>query len=139
MQPVSSDDPAEQWVVEEIRDGPEVENASIEVDVGLYEHHTPAVRYRFQFLRSEDGAGTIYLPGRRGDTAENKQADRNNEATFVAAQAVAEKTGTRVEMYVMSQEYLNSVARDSLEDLIGEVGQKEARELLENAVEEDRQ
>lgn len=125
-----------EWVVEEIRQGKEVENASIEVDIGLYEHLDADIQYVFQFIRTEDGAGTIYIPGRIGSTAEDKIATRDNKAKFIAAQAVAEETGTRAETIVMSQDYLNSVMRDSMDDLIGQIGEEEARRLLQEAANE---
>lgn len=130
------DDLGKEWIVEEIRQGKEVENASIEVDIGLYEHHDADIRYIFQFIRTEDGAGTIYIPGRMGSTAEDKVATRDNKAKFIATQAVAEETGTRAETVVMSQDYLNSVMRDSMEDLIGQIGEEEARRILQEAANE---
>ncbi|MFC4437468.1 MULTISPECIES: hypothetical protein [Natrialbaceae] len=124
-----------QWRIEEIERGGDVD-VSIEVALGLYEHYNCMGRFRFQYNRSEDGAGPIYIPGRWGSSFDDKDADRDNRAAFEAAQAVAEATGTRVEMYVQSQEYLDTVSRESLSDLIGEVGEERARELLEEETEE---
>lgn len=123
------------WRIEEIDTDPEAD-VSIEVTVGLYEHYDRIGTYVFQYNRTEDGVGPIYIPGRLGSTFEDKNADRDNQARFEASMAVAEHTGTRVEMYVMSQSYLNSVSRDSLSDLIGEVGEERAMELLQGEVEE---
>jgi|GEM_PF-4061317 len=120
------DDPAMQWSVGEIKQGPDTEDASIEVYISLEENHRQVVRYRFQYNRTSDGAGTIYTPGRWGSSTNDKISERDNRAAFEAACAVAKKTGTRAEVYVHSQEYLNSVSRDSLEDLIGELGEEEA-------------
>jgi enamine deaminase RidA (YjgF/YER057c/UK114 family) len=108
----------------------------MEVRVSLEQNYRPVVRYRFQFNRTTDGAGPIHIPGRFGLSAGDKLAERDNRATFEAAQAVAEETGTHVEMYVMSQVYLNSTSRNALDDLIGEVGEAEARQLLEEASED---
>jgi hypothetical protein len=78
----------------------------------------------------------MYIPGRWGSSFDDKDADRDNRAAFEAAQAVAEETGTRAEMYVQFQEHLDTVSRESLSDLIGEVGEERARELLEEGIEE---
>lgn len=65
-----------------------------------------------------------------GSSFDDKKADRDNRVAFEAAQTVAEETGTRAEMYVHSQEYLNTVSQESLSDLIGEVGEGRVRDLL---------
>lgn len=124
-----------QWEVEEIERGSNVD-ASIEITLGLYEHYDRLGRFRFQYNRSEDGVGTIYIPGRWGSSFDDKDATRDNRAAFEAAQAVAEETGTRAEIYVKSQEYLDTVSRESLSELIGEVGEERARELLEEETED---
>ena len=124
-----------QWRVEEIEHGSSVD-ASIEIVLGLYEHHDCLGRFRFQYNRSEDGVGTIYLPGRWGSSFDDKDADRDNQAAFEAAKVVAEETGTRAELFVQSQEYLDTVSRESLSELIGKVGEERARGLLEEAIEE---
>lgn len=130
-----SDSEFRQWRVEKI-ERKNNEDASIEVVLGLYEHYDRLGRFRFQYNRSEDGVGTIYIPGRWGSSFDDKDAARDNRAAFEAAQAVAEETGTRAEMYVQSQEYLDTVSRDSLSELIGKVGEGRARELLEEETEE---
>lgn len=124
-----------QWKVDDIvrGDGTDV---SIEVYLGLYEHYNRIGRFRFQYNRGEDGAGPIYIPGRWGSSFDDKNADRDNQAAFEAARAVAEETGTRVEMYVKSQEYLDTVSRESLSNLIGKVGEERAREMLKGEIEE---
>lgn len=121
---------SDRWRVEEIRHESE-DDVSLEVLLGLYEHHDCQGQFRFQYMRTEDGAGPIYIPGRWGSTFDDRDAARDNRAAFEAAQAVAEETGTRVELYIQSQAYLNRISRDSLSDLIGEVGEERARELLE--------
>jgi len=132
----SKDNPAMQWSVGEIKQGTDTEDASIEVYVSLEDNYRPVVRYLFQYNRTSDGAGTIYIPGWCGSSVDDKVAERDNRAAFEAACAVAEETGTRAEIYVKSQKYLNSISRESLEDLIGQLGQEEARSLLEEAIEE---
>lgn len=82
-----------QWRVEEVERGSNVD-ASIEIILGLYEHHDCLGRFRFQYNKSEDGVGTIYIPGRKGCSFDDKDAARDNQAAFAAAQAVAEATGT---------------------------------------------
>jgi len=121
-----------QWIVEDVERGDDV---SLEVTIGLYEHYDCVGQFRFQYNRTEDRVGTMYIPGRWGSSFDDKDADRDNRAAFEAAQAVAEETGTRAEMYVQSQEYLDTVSRESLSDLIGEVGEERARELLEEEIE----
>lgn len=116
-----------QWVVEDVERGDDV---SLEVTLGLYEHYDCVGRFRFQYNRTEDRVGTMYMPGRWGSSFDDKDAKRDNRAAFEAAQAVAEETGARAEMYVHSQEYLNEVSQESLSDLIGEVGEERVRELL---------
>jgi hypothetical protein len=116
-----------QWVVEDIERGDDV---SLEVTIGLYEHYDCVGRFRFQYNRTEDQVGTMYIPGRWGSSFDDKDAKRDNRAAFEAAQAVAEETDARAEMYVHSQEYLNEVSQESLSDLIGEVGEERIRELL---------
>jgi hypothetical protein len=125
----------QQWRIEKI-ERKNNEDASMEVALGLYEHYDCLGRFRFQYNRSEDGVGTIYIPGRWGSLFDDKNADRDNRAAFEAAQAVAEETGTRAEMYVQSQEYLDTVSRESLSELIGKIGEGRARELLEEETEE---
>lgn len=122
------------WRVEEIRDGSDTD-ASLDITLALYDQHNRVGRFRFQFNKTEDGVGTVYIPGRWGSSFDGKDADRDNRAAFEAAQVVAEETGTRAEMFVSSQEYLDSVSRESLSGLIGEVGEERARELLEEATE----
>jgi len=82
------------WRLEEIRTGSDTD-ASIDVTLSLYEQHNRIGRFRFQFNKSEDGVGTIYLPGRWGSSFDDRDADRDNRAAFEAAQEVAEETGTR--------------------------------------------
>lgn len=135
MESGSGNDAFRAWRVEEIRDGSDTD-ASLDVTLGLYEQHNRIGRFRFQFNKSEDGVGTIYLPGRWGSSFDDRDADRDNRAAFEAAQVVAEETGTRAETFVSSQEYLDSVSRESLSGLIGEVGEERARELLEQATDE---
>lgn len=118
------------WRVEEIKRGKDID-VSIEVTLGLYEQYNCIGRSVFQYNRSEDGAGPVYIPGRWGSSFEDKDADRDNRAAFEAARTVADETGTRAELVVQSQAYLDSVSRESLSELIGEVGEERARELLE--------
>ncbi|WP_254862280.1 hypothetical protein [Halovivax gelatinilyticus] len=124
-----------QWKIEEIVRGDDID-VSIEVYLGLYEHYNRVGQFRFQYNRGEDGVGPIYIPGRWGSSFDDKDADRDNQAAFEAARAVAEETGTRVEMYVHSQEYLDTVSRESLSNLIGKVGEERAREILKEETEE---
>jgi len=133
MEPNNADSEFRRWVVEEVTRGDDV---SLEATIGLYEHYDCVGRFRFQYNRTEDEAGPIYIPGRKGSSFDDKDADRDNRAAFEAAQAVAEETGTRAEMYVQSQKYLDTVSRESLSDIIGEVGEERARELLEKEIEE---
>jgi len=135
METETSNSEYRQWRVEEF-ERKNSEDASIEVVLGLYEHYDCLGRFLFQYNRSEDGVGTIYIPGRWGSSFDDKDAARDNQAAFEAAQAVAEETGTRAEMYVQSQEYLDTVSRESLSELIGKVGEECARELLEEETEE---
>ncbi|MFC4451900.1 hypothetical protein [Halorussus aquaticus] len=132
MEAKTPDSEFRQWVVEDVGRGDDV---SLEVTIGLYEHYDCVGRFRFQYNRTEDGAGPIYTPGRWGSSFDDKDADRDNWAAFEAAQAVAEETGTRAEMYVQSQEYLDTVSCESLSSLIGEVGKERTRELLEEEIE----
>lgn len=136
MPPNAPNPEFEEWRVESIDREPDGDG-SIEVSVGLYEHHNRIGRFRFQYNRWEDGVGPLYKPGRRGDSFDDKDAERNNRAAFEAAKAVAEETGTRAGLYVHSQDYLDTVARDSLSNLIGEVGEDRARELLEEETQEE--
>jgi len=124
-----------QWRIEEIKSKNDID-ASIEVTLGLYEYHDCIGRFRFQYNRGEDGVGPIYIPGRWGSSFDDKDADRDNRAAFEAAQAVAEETGTRAELYIQSQKYLDTLSRESLSGLIGKVGEERARELLEEEAEE---
>jgi len=132
MKAKTPDSEFRQWVVEDVERRDDV---SLEVTIGLYEHYDCVGRFRYQYNQTEDEAGLIYIPGRWGSSFDDKDADRDNRAAFEAAQAVAEETGTRAEMYVQSQEYLDTVSRESLSDLIGEVGEERARELLEEEIE----
>ena len=116
-----------EWVVEGIDRGDDV---SLEVTIGLYEHYDCIGRFRFQYNRTEDRVGPMYIPGRWGSSFDDKDAERDNRAAFEAAQAVAEETGARAEMYVHSQEYLNQVSQESLSDLIGKVGEERVRKIL---------
>lgn len=125
----------EQWRVGEIDHNPDGD-VSLEILIEYYQNRTQNGSYRFQYYRWEDGAGPIYRPGRKGSSFEGKDAARDNRAAFEAAQAVAEETGTRAEIVVFSQAYLNQVSRESLSELIGEVGEKQVRELLVDKLEE---
>ena len=116
-----------QWVVEDVECGDDV---SLEVTIGLYEHYDCVGQFRFQYNRTEDRVGTMYIPGRWGSSFDDKDAKRDNRAAFEAAQTVADETDARAEVYVHSQEYLNKVSQESLSDLIGEVGEERVRELL---------
>lgn len=136
MCPKFETNPATRWSIGEIKQGPEVVGASIEMYLTLEEHYQPLVRYRFQYNRRRDPVGPIHIPGRFGSSAEDKATERDNRAAFEAARAVAEETGTRVKMYVHSQEYLNSISRESLDGLIEKLGEEEARQLLEEGLEE---
>lgn len=131
----SSESDFRKWQIEEIARGEDTE-VSIEVSLGLYEDYRCIGRFLFQYNRSADGVGPIYVPGRWGSTFDDKDADRDNRAAYEAARAVAEETGTRAEMYVHSQAYLNNVSRESLSDLIGKVGEERARQLLQEESEE---
>lgn len=127
MEPKNTNSEFKEWVVEGVDRGDDV---SLEVTIGLYEHYDCMGLFRFQYNRTEDRVGAMYIPGRGGSSFDDKDAKRDNRAAFEAAQAVAEETGARAEMYVHSQEYLNQVSQESLSDLIGEVGEERVRELL---------
>ena len=127
MELESTDSEFRQWIVEGVNRGDDV---SLEITIGLYEHYDCVGQFRFQYNRTEDRVGAMYIPGRWGSSFDDKDAKRDNRAAFEAAQAVAEETGARAEMYVHSQEYLNQVSQESLSDLIGEVGEERVRELL---------
>lgn len=122
------------WNVDSIRSGPDAGEVSMEVDVQLQRMYRTETRFTFQFNQHEDGVGPIYVPGRWGTDADDKVADRDNRAAFEAACAVANETGTRAELYVHSQEYLNSVSEDSIADMIGKVGEGRVREMLEKEI-----
>ena len=72
----------------------------------------------------------MYIPCRWGSSFDDKDAKRDNQTAFKAAQAVAEETGARAVLYVPSEEYLNKVSQESLSDLIGQVGEERVRDLL---------
>jgi hypothetical protein len=116
-----------QWIVEGVDRGDDV---SLDVTIGLYENYDCVGRFRFQYNRTEDRVGAMYIPGRWGSSFDDKDAKRDNRAAFEAAQAVAEETRACAVMYVHSQEYLNKVSQESLSDLIGEIGEERVRELL---------
>lgn len=122
------------WKVDSIRSGPAAGEVSLEVDVHLQRMYRTETRFTFQYNQSEDPAGPIYIPGRWGTDADDKVADRDNRAAFETACAVANETSTRAELYVHSQEYLNSVSEDSVADLIGKVGEGRVREILKKEV-----
>lgn len=130
MEPETANSGGRYWRVEEIKRRSDID-VSIEVTLGLYEHYNCVGRSVFQYNKSEEDVRPIYILGRWGSSFEDKDADRDNRAAFEAARAVADETGTRAELYVQSQAYFESVSHESLSELIGEVGEERARELLE--------